>query len=401
MNKNIKYFFIAISILSLMTTNICGATTSVTASGSAAGTPANAGELALTNALREAVRKGAGVDILSESKVQNFTMEYDRVMTSSFGYIKSYQIISRKYYNKKQLYVVVIKAEVAKGSPKMDQVLALRLLVKRMKSPRVVIECSENIAGINQSGEATMAKMLLEEMAQKTGFEVFRKKAINSRNRREALRAKILGDKFEAQVKAADITSTSDFKIIAKVNGQVGSMREPFPEMKVRDVALGIDLQAVWTDTGEVVATVSLPTTYHKGESNMNLPYEMPQQLVRYYLNSMLTGHDSAFKTNNGYKLFRRIIAKWITELDLGAKIELEFRTLSKPTLDKLLLQLKANPKISYVWLREFDRRLYSVIEVETRLPSKKIEQLILKQLGGKYLIDTVTKRRLRFIPAE
>jgi hypothetical protein len=401
MNKNIKYFFIAISILSLMTTNICGATTSVTASGSAAGTPANAGELALTNALREAVRKGAGVDILSESKVQNFTMEYDRVMTSSFGYIKSYQIISRKYYNKKQLYVVVIKAEVAKGSPKMDQVLALRLLVKRMKSPRVVIECSENIAGINQSGEATMAKMLLEEMAQKTGFEVFRKKAINSRNRREALRAKILGDKFEAQVKAADITSTSDFKIIAKVNGQVGSMREPFPEMKVRDVALGIDLQAVWTDTGEVVATVSLPTTYHKGESNMNLPYEMPQQLVRYYLNSMLTGHDPAFKTNNGYKLFRRIIAKWITELDLGAKIELEFRTLSKPTLDKLLLQLKANPKISYVWLREFDRRLYSVIEVETRLPSKKIEQLILKQLGGKYLIDTVTKRRLRFIPAE
>jgi hypothetical protein len=238
-------------------------------------------------------------------------------------------------------------------------------------------------------------------MAQKTGFEVFRKKAINSRNRREALRAKILGDKFEAQVKAADITSTSDFKIIAKVNGQVGSMREPFPEMKVRDVALGIDLQAVWTDTGEVVATVSLPTTYHKGESNMNLPYEMPQQLVRYYLNSMLTGHDPAFKTNNGYKLFRRIIAKWITELDLGAKIELEFRTLSKPTLDKLLLQLKANPKISYVWLREFDRRLYSVIEVETRLPSKKIEQLILKQLGGKYLIDTVTKRRLRFIPAE
>lgn len=396
-----KYFFITIGLLFCMATAGLGSTKSVTASGSASGSPSSAGELALTNALREAVRKGAGVDILSESKVQNFTMEYDRVMTSSFGYIKSYQVISRKYYTKKQLYVVVVKAEVAKGSPKMDQVLALRMLVKRMKSPRVVIECSENIAGINQTGDSAITKMLLEEMAQKTGFEVFKKKTINARNQREAMRAKLLGDKLEAQVKEAGITSTSDFKIIAKVSGQIGSMREPFPEMKVRDVALGIDLQAVWTDTGEVVATVSLPTTYHKGERNMNLPYDMPQQLIRYYLNSMLTGRDPAFKTNNGYKLFRRIIAKWITELDLGAKVEVEFKQLNKSSLDKLIAKLKVNTGISYVWLREFDSRLYSIIEIESRLPVKKIEQIIVKQLGGLYKIDTVTKRRLRFIPTK
>ena len=396
-----KYFFITIGLLFCMATAGLGSTKSVTASGSASGSPSSAGELALTNTLREAVRKGAGVDILSESKVQNFTMEYDRVMTSSFGYIKSYQVISRKYYTKKQLYVVVVKAEVAKGSPKMDQVLALRMLVKRMKSPRVVIECSENIAGINQTGDSAITKMLLEEMAQKTGFEVFKKKTINARNQREAMRAKLLGDKLEAQVKEAGITSTSDFKIIAKVSGQIGSMREPFPEMKVRDVALGIDLQAVWTDTGEVVATVSLPTTYHKGERNMNLPYDMPQQLIRYYLNSMLTGRDPAFKTNNGYKLFRRIIAKWITELDLGAKVEVEFKQLNKSSLDKLIAKLKVNTGISYVWLREFDSRLYSIIEIESRLPVKKIEQIIVKQLGGLYKIDTVTKRRLRFIPTK
>lgn len=396
-----KQFFIFISLLFSLITASFGATKSVTASGQATGTPASARELALTNALRDAVRQGAGVDILSQSKVQNFTLEFDRVMTSSFGYIKAYKVISRKYYTKKKLYVVTLKAEVSKGSPNMDQILALRLLVKRMQSPRVVVECTENIAGINRSGDATLTTAILEEMAQKIGLEIFSKKTITARNKREAMRAKILGDKLEYQVKTANITSVSDFKIIAKVNGQVRPLREPFPNMKVRDVALGVDLQAVWTDTGEIVATVSLPTTYHKGESNMNLPYEMPRQLVRFYLKSMLNGTDPAFKHNNGYKLFRKIIAKWIVELDLGTKIELEFAQLDKPSLDNLLSKLKQTTGISYVWLREFDSRLDSIVEIESRLPTKNIEQLIINQLKGKYNIDTVTKKRLKFVPAK
>jgi hypothetical protein len=400
MNNTIKHISIFLVLcFSLSMTLFAAETETVTASGHALGTPSSARELALTNALREAVRKGAGVDILTESKVQNFTLEYDRVMTSSFGYIKSYKVISQKYNSAQKQYSVSIKAEVAKGSPKMDQILALRLLLKRMKSPRVMVECEEKIAGI--TGDSNVTQMLIEEMAQKTGFEVFKEKNIKQRNKREALRAEILGDKFEVAVKNADITSTSDFKIIAKVAGEVGAIREPFPEMKVRDAALGIDLQAVWTDTGEVIATVSFPTTYHKGESNMNLPYGMPNQLIRYYLNSMLSGKNPAFKTNNGYKLFRRIIAKWITELDLGAKIELEFRQMDKTALDKLITSLENNPSISYVWLREFDRRLYSILEIESRLPIKNIEKIILKELKGKYNIDTVTKRRLRFIPGK
>ncbi len=386
--------------LLLSAVTVCGGSTvTVTASGKASGTPAEARELALTNALRAAVRKGAGVDILSKTKVQNFTLEYDRVMTSSFGYIKSYKILSRKYYTHDKTYVVTLRAEVGKGSPNMNQVLALRLLLKRMQSPRVIVECADSIAGISSSGGQPMGKMLIEELAQKTGFEIYRAKTIANRNHREALRAQLLGDKLEAQVKEAGITSTSDFKIIAKISGEVGALREPFPEMRVRDVALGVDLQAVWSDTGEVIATVSLPTTFHRGEKNMSLPYEMPHQLIRYYLNMMLTGRDPAFKNNNLYKLFRKIIAKWITELDLGSRTELEFRAISKTDLDRLIAKLKSSPLISYVWLREFDSRLYSVVEIESRLPSKKLLQIINHELSRKYKVDTITKRRLRFIP--
>lgn len=371
----------------------------VTVVGRAEGEPGTARELALARALREAVRSGVGVDILSETKVQNFELEYDRVMTSSFGYVKSYKVVEQSFDAASGVYSVKIQAEVSKGTPQMDQVLQLRLLMRRMQSPRVVVECVESISGeVDKDSNITSA--LLEEMAQKTGFQIFKESVIGARDKREAARAALLGDKTEAQVKAAGIQSTSDFKIIAGVKGSVGRMREPFPDMRVRDVSLGVDLQAVWTDTGELVASVALPTTFHRGESTMDLPFDMPDQLVRHYLTAMLSGSEPAFKDDNAYKLFRRIIARWITELDLGARVQLEFNRIDKGTLDGLIKTLEGTPDISYVWRREFDARLFSTIEVETRLTARQLEDVVLKKLAGKYEVDVATKRRLRFIPA-
>ena len=392
--------WLILGVLSGMTVmSLSGGEVQVT--GVASGPPDTARELALTKALRDAVRAGAGVDILSETKVKNFELEYDRVMTSSFGYVESYEVTAQTYDNGKQEYTVTLKAKVSKGRPQMDDVLALRLLIKRMKSPRVMIEAEEKISGDGVSGELNAVAPVLEEIAQKTGFEIFRQSAIRARDDRDAARAEILGDNIDAKVKKAGITSTSDFKIVAMVKGQVGRLREPFPDVKVRDVSLGVDLQAIWTDTGEIVATTALPTTYHKGEAQMNLPYDMPEQLVRHYLTAMLTGSEPAFKQNNAYELFRKIVAKWIVELDLGAKIQLELKQIDKERLDRLIAALEKTPEVTYVWRREFDRRLFSVVEVETRLTSEQLEEAVLKALDDKYETDVATKRRLRFIPVK
>ncbi|MFA7231526.1 MAG: hypothetical protein WC071_09680, partial [Victivallaceae bacterium] len=239
----------------------------------------------------------------------------------------------------------------------------------------------------------------LEEIAQKTGIEVFKQNVIQEREERESDRAALLGDTLESKVKKAGIGSTSDFKIIANVNGSVGKMKEPFPDVQVRDASLGINLQAVWTDTGEVISTVNIPTMFFRGEGNMSLPYEMPDQLIRYYMLEVLTGKTKSSEQANAYSLFRKILAKWVVELDLGAKVQLEFNRMDKETMDKLMNALRKNQDISYVWRREFDSRLNSVIEIETKLDAGKIEDVVLADTGRKFKIDTATKRRLRFIP--
>ena len=377
----------------------------VIVSGSSEGTPDKAGELALTDALRNAVRKGAGVDIISESKVSNFESEYDRVMTSSFGYVKDYKILEQNYDTENGIYTVKIEADVGKKTPGMDKVMALRVLVKRMDSPRVTVASKERIRGLDTfDDDDPIALAVIEEMAQKTGFQLFNQNAIDDQNSRDSLRAELLGDTLESKVKKAGITSTSDFKIISKIKGSVGREREPFPDVYVRDVALGIDLRAVWTDTGEVIATISIPTVRFKGEKNLNLPYDMPEQLVRYYLNRTLKGKEPGFEKNNAYKLFTRIIAKWITELDLGAKIKLEFNKTDRETLNIIVAGLKELKEVSYVWIREFDKRLFSVVEVETRLTSVQLADAILtimKKNNINYEVDRTTKKNVHFIPVK
>lgn len=360
--------------------------------GAAKGAPGKARELALARALKDAVMKGAGVDLYSESKVENFKLEYDRVISSSFGYVNDYQVIAHSY-DAKNGYAVKIKAKVGKGRPNMDQVMALRLLNKRMKSPRVVIECTEQITGID--AKMPVSQAVLGEMAQKTGFELISQKGIDERNKKDAMREAILGNDIDSRARKTGLTSSSDFKIIAKVEGGVGAMREPFPGVKVRDVALGIDLTAVWSDTGEVIATVSLPTFNCKGEKKMDLPFEMKEQLVRYWLKKSL--QEGTGNSDNAYKLYRKIVAKWTAELDLGAKVLLEFKKIDKPAFDKLIEALRQQADITYVWRRDFDKDLFSVLEVETRLTSRQLEDIVIKTLGKKCVLETATKKRLVF----
>lgn len=365
--------------------------------GTAEGTPDTASEQALAQALRDAVRKGAGVDVMSETKVENFQMGYDRILTASFGYVEKYEVTEQKYDSKAQTYTVKIKASVKKGTPGMDNVMALRLLVKRVESPRILVLCDEKITGYDN--KAPLANDIISEMAQKTGFQVLDKEAVDTRSEKEARRDELLGDDKSAKIKRSGIATAYDIIITGTVTGEIGAIEEPFPDMKTRDVSFGFNLKAIWADSGETIAVAKLPAATFQAKGLD--PVTLPNQLARKYLAKVLEGQDAELKDENAYKLFRKIISKWITELDLGAKIRIELKQIDRKSLDGLMASLqKNNGNISYVWLREFDSRLFSVLEVETRLTSSKLADEIDKCIGKKYALDQSTKRNLRYIPA-
>ncbi|NBV87207.1 MAG: hypothetical protein EBS01_13310, partial [Verrucomicrobia bacterium] len=97
----------------------------VEAEGKAAGDLPHAREEALADALREAVRVGAGVDILSTTSVKDFNLDFDRVLSAAFGHVKNYKVTGSSL-GKDGIYRIKVKADVAAGTPGMSETLALR-----------------------------------------------------------------------------------------------------------------------------------------------------------------------------------------------------------------------------------------------------------------------------------
>ena len=85
---------VAALLLSFAPVLIQAAATEVEAEGRAAGDQRTAREQALADALREAVRVGVGVDVLSSSGVSDFALDYDRILSSAFGHVKTYKVLS-------------------------------------------------------------------------------------------------------------------------------------------------------------------------------------------------------------------------------------------------------------------------------------------------------------------
>ena len=135
----------------------------VEAEGRAPGDMKTAREMALADALREAVRAGTGVDVLSSTGVSDFTLEYDRILASAFGHVKSYKVLDSGL-GQDGIYRVRVSAEVQKGTPEAKNTLALRQLVLLKNSPRLAIRIS--------GPEGQTASALLEDSARDLQIQI-------------------------------------------------------------------------------------------------------------------------------------------------------------------------------------------------------------------------------------
>ncbi len=365
------------------------ADTQVQATGIAAGSGTGAREQALTNALRDAIRQGIGIDLVAETKITNFEMDYDVVMTKAFGYVSKYKITSQKTTEDGD-YEVKIDAFVNKGTPGVDALSAIKNIIQRKGSPRVLFEVKENITGIQ--GYTPMAESILKETALKSGFNIVNATQMTKSRRRRGRRDAILGNKAVADARKSDVMAKCDFLIIVNVNGSYGGVEDLYG-MKTHNYSFDVSLEAVWPDTGETVIQMTIPNTA-VSSSNANA-----LQGARASLSRFLYGKLPSSKNKSITNIFTKITAKWITELDLGAKMQIEFTKAEQEDIDNVVKGLLLVPTITNAWLREFDSQLYSMIEVETRLNTMQLASEVTKVLGTKFKLDRSSKNYLQFIP--
>ncbi len=104
------------------------------------GNKAKAEKQAKDNALREAVEQVAGVMVSADTLTQNSQLISDRVFANSAGYIKKYDVISKK--EERGVMIVTVRAEV--GTAQLDKDLqAVKALINRLGNRKLVVILQE------------------------------------------------------------------------------------------------------------------------------------------------------------------------------------------------------------------------------------------------------------------
>jgi hypothetical protein len=381
--KTIRKLILNLCVLGVLGGQIQAAT--VEAEGRAPGDMKTAREQALADALREAVRVGTGVDVLSSTGVSDFTLEYDRILSSAFGHVKSYKVLSSGL-GKDQIYTVKVKAEVQKGAPDAKNTLALRQIVLLKGSPRVSINVQEQIDGA--PAPTKYAQGIMEQTARELQFSLVDVGTASSQESKMAARDAILGNDKNAKLRSAGISQKSDFLIEGNIVARYVGKQSFYGSLPQHVFSVGGELRAIRPETGEVVAVAALP-----GSESVESELESKEMAARDVIQKTLT------KVGDGGTppLFNKILARWVTETDLGAMKRLEFSGISSDDFQKIQTDFADTEKISAVWPREFDSQGLSVLDVETRLDNIGLGQEVTKATAGRMKLDRSTENLLAF----
>jgi len=117
---------------------------------------------ALMSAKRNAIEKGIGTILLSQTEIENFQVKRDQIITKTMGAVKSFEKISEGK-NEDGLYQVKIKAVISRSAMRED-LAAFQILIESMNKPRTMVVIDENNIGnlepTNSASETTILQFL-------------------------------------------------------------------------------------------------------------------------------------------------------------------------------------------------------------------------------------------------
>ncbi len=207
---------------------------------------------ALNRALRNAIEKGVGVLIDSETMVQNFQLLDDKVYSQVKGYVKSYQIVDDNQ-GKEGFYRIKLKTIVALGSLRKD-LKALNIIMEKKGRPRIVMVFSETIDGLAQPGALTQTS--LEKAFLENNFPVVDKPQMEMIKARDVtlsyndpLKAAALGRRYGAEV-----------VIIGQATSDLVDKSQPYG-VSVYAYQAQVSARAIKVDTARLIASENVSST--------------------------------------------------------------------------------------------------------------------------------------------
>ncbi len=203
-------------------------------------------DAALSAAKRDAVEKGIGVIVASETLVKNFVVAEDRILSKANGFVKTYEELSSSQ-GPDGLFTVTISAVVTDILDELvkDQ-LALDLLLSWVRHPRFMIMIDEqNIDDPN----SIVAETEIGRLMGAKGFDIVSPSQTEVLKQRNVNLASIQGDPNQAASMAAEFGA--EYIIL----GNAGSKATTHPLLGARlSGQANISAQVIRADNAQIIA---------------------------------------------------------------------------------------------------------------------------------------------------
>ncbi len=213
-------------------------------------------QAAINNALRAAIEQALGTEIKSSTRVNMGRLDYDRIITASAGYIKSYDVIAEGKDPVEGVYKVKLRVAVDDYKLKQDffenfkrNPRAQKIFVKsRLDSKRVVVLYSKRTRASLPYGTMAVKEVIdrIEDKLAGYGFRVFLPEQI----------ARIKNRATELAVDeetAIQIARQEDGDVVVLVDVEAG--KRPTPD-GFYIIYATVSLKAFDVTTGELFANV-------------------------------------------------------------------------------------------------------------------------------------------------
>lgn len=344
-------------------------------------------EQALADALREAVRQGAGVDVVSETQMTDFALDYDRAFSKARGYLKKYDVLSSGV-TADGFYTVTIKADVGEAPLTKDDTLTFQMMAREHHAPCVVIRINEQIEG---TLNGTPASDWLKATATKCGLRVVDADRAQGNGGFLAKRAQNLGREQEAQQRAEGIVSACDYLIEGEVEGSNADKASFYGSKAMQTYSLTMTVRVIDAATGNVLLTENQPARDIRIKDVAS-----DTAAAREAVRQLMEGSPRLANSDLGWRVIRSMFACWASELDLGAVMKLEFTGMDVAKADALKKALDGKSGMGAVWIRSVDPVGITVIDCESRLDATNLAKLVEASLPS-YKLDRSEKRYLSF----
>lgn len=263
---------------------------------------------ALLEAKREALAKGIGQVLSSQTEVENFMVKRDHILTKTMGYIKEFKKLSQNQTSD-GLWEVKIQAKVSDQGLKQD-VAAMLMLIKDIGNPRIAILIQETNMGDKDPDKRKTVETALTQFFKDKEFDIVDPNQVLRASQSNDLALILAGDP-EA---AAQLGSAVNAEVIivgsAEATESDMSQHQAFKNSAMKSASAQVTLKAINVSNRRVLAAAD-------------------KQSAQIHPNSMTAG-DRAFKKalksllGKKGQFFDRLIEEWRQSANDGQILTLE-----------------------------------------------------------------------------